>query len=113
MSEHFCGFPHALNSSSASPLRMLDHLDAGVDRTENKLGGAMKKMKKFIRDTEGMFSNAMHDVLTVHLLSRNQVGLVYSDPHCHTDDSPCCCCPNLRQRWSLVSLSSDANQGLV
>jgi hypothetical protein len=33
---------------------MLNDLEAGVDRTENKLGSAMKKMKKFIRETEGI-----------------------------------------------------------
>ena len=32
---------------------MLDDLGTSVDRTENKLGSAMKKMQKFIRDTEG------------------------------------------------------------
>jgi len=37
--------------------RMLSELEAGVDRTENKLGGAMKKMKKFIQDTEGTYPN--------------------------------------------------------
>lgn len=34
--------------------RLLTDLEQGVDQTENKLGGAMKKMQKFIRDTEGV-----------------------------------------------------------
>lgn len=32
---------------------MLDDLEGNVDQTETKLSGAMKKMQKFIRDTEG------------------------------------------------------------
>lgn len=32
---------------------MLDDLEAGVDRTDNKLSDAMRRMKKFIRQTEG------------------------------------------------------------
>ncbi|TFL02531.1 t-SNARE [Pterulicium gracile] len=31
---------------------LLDGLEAGVDRTENKLGTAMTKMKRFVRQTE-------------------------------------------------------------
>jgi syntaxin 6 len=34
--------------------RMLDDLEVGVDRTDNKLSGAMRRMRKFIRQTEGM-----------------------------------------------------------
>lgn len=33
--------------------RMLEDLEAGVDRTDTKLSGAMQRMKKFIRQTEG------------------------------------------------------------
>lgn len=33
--------------------RMLDDLGNRVDRTEGKLGGAMKRMQKFVRETEG------------------------------------------------------------
>ena len=33
--------------------RLLDDLGRGVDHTESRLGGAMKKMQKFIRQTEG------------------------------------------------------------
>jgi hypothetical protein len=36
--------------------RMLDDLERGVDQTDSKLGDAMRKMRKFIRDTEGLFS---------------------------------------------------------
>ena len=32
---------------------MLDDLEAGVDRTDNKLSDAMRRMKKFIHHTEG------------------------------------------------------------
>lgn len=34
---------------------MLDDLDRGVDRTDGKLSGAMRRMRKFIRETEGQF----------------------------------------------------------
>ena len=33
--------------------RMLDDLEANVDRTDSKLSDAMRRMKKFARDTEG------------------------------------------------------------
>jgi hypothetical protein len=32
---------------------MLDDLERNVDRTDSKLSGAMQRMKKFIRQTEG------------------------------------------------------------
>lgn len=34
---------------------MLDDLEVGVDRTDNKLSDAMRRMRKFIRQTEGNF----------------------------------------------------------
>lgn len=34
--------------------RMLVDLEQGVDRTDAKLDSAMQRMKKFIRQTEGM-----------------------------------------------------------
>lgn len=33
--------------------RMLDDLERNVDRTDSKLSDAMRRMKKFIRQTEG------------------------------------------------------------
>ncbi|KAG1876835.1 t-SNARE [Suillus tomentosus] len=36
-------------------VEMLDDLEANVDRTDSKLSSAMRKMKKFVRDTEGKF----------------------------------------------------------
>jgi hypothetical protein len=33
---------------------MLVDLEQGVSRSDQKLGGAMKRMRKFIRDTEGL-----------------------------------------------------------
>ena len=38
----------------AGYFRLLDDLGQNVDRTDTKLGGAMKKMRKFIRETEGL-----------------------------------------------------------
>ena len=32
---------------------MLDDLDRGVDRTDSKLSDAVRKMRKFVRETEG------------------------------------------------------------
>ncbi|KAG9019791.1 hypothetical protein FRB90_007934 [Tulasnella sp. 427] len=37
---------------------MLSNLEAGVDRTQNKLNGAMKKLQKLIRDTEAVSSSS-------------------------------------------------------
>jgi hypothetical protein len=34
---------------------MLDDLGHGVDRTDSKLSNAMRRMRKFVRDTEGQF----------------------------------------------------------
>ena len=34
---------------------MLDDLDRGVDRTDSKLSDAMRRMRKFVRETEGQF----------------------------------------------------------
>jgi len=33
--------------------RMLDDLGHGVDRTDSKLSDAMRRMRKFVRETEG------------------------------------------------------------
>ena len=38
---------------------MLDDVGHRVDRTESKLGGAMHRMQRFIRETEGEFSSFM------------------------------------------------------
>lgn len=34
--------------------RILDDVERNVDRTDSKLNSAMRKMKKFVRDTEGI-----------------------------------------------------------
>jgi hypothetical protein len=36
--------------------RMLEDLDRNVDRTDSKLSDAVRRMRKFVRDTEGQFS---------------------------------------------------------
>lgn len=33
---------------------MLDDVERNVDRSDSKLDGAMRRMRKFMRDTEGM-----------------------------------------------------------
>jgi hypothetical protein len=35
---------------------MLQDLDRNVDRTDSKLSDAVRRMRKFVRDTEGQFS---------------------------------------------------------
>lgn len=37
-------------------IRMLTDLERNVDRTEGRLSDAMRRMRKFIRQTEGMNS---------------------------------------------------------
>lgn len=39
---------------------MLDDLERNVDRTDSKLSDAMRRMKKFIRQTEG--KSSVHDI---------------------------------------------------
>lgn len=34
---------------------MLDDLEANVGKSDTKLSGAMNRMRRFIRETEGMF----------------------------------------------------------
>lgn len=48
---------------------MLDDLDRGVDRSESKLADAMKKMKKFMRDTEETKSGWCIVILIIILLA--------------------------------------------
>jgi hypothetical protein len=78
------------------PHRMLNDLEAGVDRTENKLGGAMKRMKKFIRDTEGVWTNPQSITSRSLPSRRNKIQLVYSNSYSRIVHAPCCCCIDLR-----------------
>ncbi|KII87576.1 hypothetical protein PLICRDRAFT_141427 [Plicaturopsis crispa FD-325 SS-3] len=48
---------------------LLDDLEAGVDRTDNKLSDAMRKMRKFIRDTEETKSGWCIVILIIVLLA--------------------------------------------
>ncbi|KAG0698601.1 t-SNARE [Suillus ampliporus] len=50
-------------------VEMLDDLEANVDRTDSKLSNAMRRMKKFVRDTEGKSSGWCITILVVVLLS--------------------------------------------
>lgn len=43
---------------------MLDDLERGVDRSDSKLQDAMKKMRKFVRDTEGSTLRYTHSLLS-------------------------------------------------
>lgn len=41
---------------------MLDDLDRGVDRTDSKLSDAMRRMRNFVRETEGQSLRIQLDV---------------------------------------------------
>jgi hypothetical protein len=49
---------------------MLDDLDRGVDRTDSKLSDAMRKMRKFVRETEGQSSMLCLDVTVLNMNQR-------------------------------------------
>ena len=44
---------------------MLDDLERNVDRTDSKLSDAMRRMKKFIRQTEGMCPTLLYISLRI------------------------------------------------
>ena len=47
--------------------RMLDDLDHGVDRTDSKLSDAMRRMRKFVRETEGQSTCSLSGVWALNL----------------------------------------------
>lgn len=60
---------------------MLDDLETGVDRTDNKLSDAMRRMKKFIRQTEGSFGGSISTRTNPRwFLCRDEVRVVYHYP---------------------------------
>lgn len=85
---------HSLNASFAyqqnNLLRMLEDLEQGVDRADTKLSGAMKRMKKFVRDTEGESVSMLYYGRTIggqRMLPQNSLfTLRVSLP-----DISCCC----------------------
>jgi len=55
--------------------RMLDDLDHGVDQTDSKLSDAMRRMRKFVRDTEGQFpSPSIWDLGVLNILTERRSG---------------------------------------
>jgi len=46
---------------------MLEDLDRNVDRTDSKLSDAMRRMRKFVRDTEGQFPRPESDILALNI----------------------------------------------
>lgn len=44
-------------------IRMLHDLESNVDQTDSKLNSALKKMQKFIRDTEGKYPLLLSKVI--------------------------------------------------
>lgn len=69
--------------------RMLHDLEAGVDRTDTKLSGAMQRMKKFIRQTEGEYDilGVLH--ILIHAFFRDKIRVVHYHPDHYTYDSAC------------------------
>ena len=65
---------------------MLGDLESNVDRTDSKLGDAMRRMRRFVRQTEGIYVRMTSILSLTHIhASRNEVWLVhhYSDYHPH------------------------------
>lgn len=63
--------------------RMLDDLEQNVDRTDTKLNKAMKKLQKFIQDTEGMYVCSAFSFLLLICNDRDEVWMVYRDFDCY------------------------------
>jgi hypothetical protein len=66
--------------------RLLTDLEAGVDNTTTKLDSSMKKLQKFIRDTEGMFHEYIFRGANLRLTitNRDQIWVVHSYTHFHS-----------------------------
>lgn len=48
---------------------MLDELEQNVDRSENKMSNAMRRMRKFLRDSEDSKSNWCIIILVIVLMA--------------------------------------------
>ena len=68
---------------------MLGDLEMGVDRTDSKLSDAMRRMRKFIRQTEGTPCRIMtlQWLIIFFGYDRNKIRMVYNYFDHHTDDS--------------------------
>lgn len=65
---------------------MLDDVERNVDRTDSKLNSAMRKLRKFVRDTEGTASSFLDITFALtRLLRRDQVRVVH-----HNFDNRAC-----------------------
>lgn len=64
--------------------RLLDDLGQGVDKTDSKLSGQLKKIKRFIRQTEGMSSDLFIPSTRLIELLRDEKWLV----HCNSNRHP-------------------------
>jgi hypothetical protein len=53
----------SFSSGSKTDIRMLEDLESGVDDTQTKLSTSMRKLQKFIRDTEGSLLQASRPFL--------------------------------------------------
>ena len=77
---------------------MLDDLEVGVERTDSKLSGAMRRMRKFIRQTEGISFlfclTLMNDIRFI--IDRNEIWVVYNHSGYHPHDFAASCDLGLR-----------------
>ncbi len=69
---------------------MLDDLEMNVDKTDSKLSDAMRRMKKFVRQTEGIVytSYPCYEPARSQYIVRNKIGVVYWYPDCHPHGTP-------------------------
>ena len=64
---------------------MLGDLEGGVDRTDSKLSDAMRRMRKFIRQTEGMvLLSSLALMIDFWFLDRDEIWVVYNNSGYHT-----------------------------
>lgn len=57
---------HLLLTRRLIRCRMLEDLDRNVDRTDSKLSDAVRRMRKFVRETEGQFPRPESDILALN-----------------------------------------------
>jgi hypothetical protein len=53
---------------------MLDDLDHGVERTDSKLSDAVRRMRKFVRETEGQFPCHLSGVWALNIRQKGNRG---------------------------------------
>jgi len=83
ISEHNeCAASLLILTRSLIRCRMLDDLDHGVDQTGSKLSDAMRRMRKFVRETEGQFPRPRSGIWDTKHFDRTKIGMVYRHSNC-------------------------------